>query len=43
MNKIDEIIVKILLRICRILTSYSEKISPVDIHVIEGLFKKEER
>lgn len=41
MKTIDYVIVNILLKICDILTCYSEKITKVDIHVIRGLLKDE--
>jgi hypothetical protein len=40
MKAIDYVIVNILLKICDILTSYSEKITKVDIHTIRSLLRE---
>lgn len=41
MNKIDYIVVNILLKICNILVKYSEKITTTDIYTIGSLLKEE--
>lgn len=41
MNKIDYVIVNILLKICDIMSSYSEKVTRVEIHTIRSLLKEE--
>lgn len=35
-NKIDKLIIDILLRICSMLTNYSEKISPYEIYAVRS-------
>lgn len=35
-NKIDKLIIDILLRICSILTNYSEKIAPYEIYAVRS-------
>ena len=40
MNKIDFLIVNILLKVCDILTEYSEKITKIDIHTIRSLLRE---
>ena len=40
MNKVDKTIVNILLKICDILTTYSEKVTKVDIHTIRSEIKE---
>ena len=41
MNKIDYVIVNTLLKICEIMTRYSEKITSTDIYTIKSLLKEE--
>lgn len=43
MNKVDYVITTILLKICEILTKYSEKITSTDIYTIRSLMKEEFR
>ena len=43
MNKIDYVIINILLKICEILSKYSEKTTTTDIYTIKSLMKDEFR